>query len=590
MNKNHEVPEARRLSRHLAGALEGPKSPAFTVARVGGAAGVLLLLGIVGVVVDLTGGTHAAYVHAAYIPILLAASLFGIAGGVAAGLVAGLAALGPVMPMDTAAEIPQPWPSWLFRTFFFVMIGAFAGALMERSRSQLKRIETASFVHPVSRLPTQLALERLIGEFAMHKQSHDRHELILVDLKNFDHIFNTLGPEVTQQIPSAIADRLRPLCPQPWQLYHIHAGKTAVLAEHDGGNPSSLAEQVVWRLEQPVTIRKVPVYLDAIAGAVALTESDTNANDVLRRANIALAEARRRGVATARYQDIQPVDRQEALHLLADASEALENDHFVLAYQPQIRLTDQRIVGAEALIRWQHPRLGLLAPGRFIPILEETALINRLTAWVARATIRQAAEWQRQGVDIVVSFNVSPRNLDDPGFVALILQEIHEHGVPPDRIELEITESAIIDDATLAGVRLEELKAAGVGIALDDFGDGYTSVRHLTALPIDKLKLDRALINGVIGDARRRRIVTAVTHLAQDLGLQTVAEGVEDHETAAYLGNEGCDVAQGYYFSKAIRAAAIAQHYASSWPPAGVKRTDSREPVSGKQAFGTDIE
>lgn len=537
------------------------------VIRIGTGALVAVAFGVLALLLYETGGMPNPYVHLAYLPIVFAGSVFGLAGGAVAGLVAGVGVAGPLMPADTATGEMQSLSSWVVRAGAFVLIGSAAGFLMGRLRDQLDKIQSASFRHPVSRLPTQAALEVIIGEMLESlKKRDDQYGLIMVDVRNFNQIFNTLGSDVMPHVPGAIVDRLRTLFGLHWQLFHIHAGKLAVLVPEHRETASEQARSALSRLNDPVEINGVPVYVDVVAGAASFDETDTHASAILQRANTALDDANRRGAEFMHYAQVRSADSKDTIALLAGVPDAIRKSEFRLYYQPQIRLADGQVTGCEALLRWQHPVRGLLSPGAFIPLLEGTALIRQLTLWVARAGLQQAADWQRAGLDLTIALNISPRNIEDQQLFAMILQEIRQQGVAPHRIELEITESAIIDDASAVARNLAELKNAGVSVALDDFGAGFTSVRHLTTLPIDKLKIDRSLIDGVTHNNDRMRVVAGITGLAHDLGLDTLAEGVEDLETENYLREEGCRAAQGFYYSKPVPAAQFFQGLqGSSW-------------------------
>ncbi|MCC5859906.1 MAG: GGDEF domain-containing protein [Ectothiorhodospiraceae bacterium] len=523
-------------------------------ARAVGALGIAVLLGVVALIVYLSGGTKTAYIHLAYIPILFAAAQFGIVGGVLVAIIAGLGIAGPIMPMDVASDTPQPLASWMFRATFFLIFGIACGLVIGHLRKQLQQIRTASLIHPATGLPTHLALERFIAELLSNGEEAGEHGLVMIDIKNFDQIFNTLGPEFMQHIPSAVARRQRQAYPHAWQIYHVHSGKIAILVDEGKETTRQQARKILYRLSRPVRIDNVPVYLDAAVGAVSFSTRETEPAAILQRANAALATARRDHGGLAAYEDLKAPDRAKNIRLLTDAPSALDTGQFTLVYQPQYRLADHRIIGAEALIRWHHPIYGLVSPGQFIPLLEETAVINELTRWVARTAIRQAVEWQSAGLNLSVAINVSPRNLENEHLPSMILEELANHRLGANRLELEVTESAIIDDPMVLRDSLRGLKDAGVSVALDDFGAGFTSVRHLTTLPIDKLKIDRTLVDRVASDRRRMRIVSALTSMAKDLDLHTVAEGIEDADTLEFLKREGCDTGQGYYFSKPILA------------------------------------
>ncbi len=550
-----------RLPQAVEQALDNAPWSGDIIMRWATAVGVALLMAAVTGLVWLTGGTQAAYLHLIYIPILLAASSFGVVGGVVAAVIAGVGVVGPLMPLDTSTGEMQPLGSWLFRLGVFLAFGVAAGIVIGRLRDQLRRIQSASLLHPNSGLPTQLALEQVIGRLLEDGNDGAPYRLLLVDVRNYDQVFNTLGPEITQSLPGAVARELRGTFPADWQIYHVHAGKIAVLAHEKDDSAAAHARAITALLGQPLEVAGVPVYLDIIVGIASLRELSSGASGALRRANIALDGARRGGQLVGYYEDYRDRGKKNRLQILSDTPRALEENQLQLVYQPQIRLADNRVIGAEALIRWQHPTLGLLPPGRFIPLLEETDLINRLTIWVAQSVVRQAAEWQRAGLTLQVAFNASPRNMEDATLARTLLESIEQQEVQPDRIELELTESAIIRDTGMVKRLLEDLKIAGLGVALDDFGAGYTSVRHLTALPIDKLKIDRSLIDRVTSEPRRMRIVAAITHLAHDLGMRTVAEGIEDAETLAYLQDQHCDIAQGYYYSKPVPPDELVHQY-----------------------------
>lgn len=548
---SHEEPRGTLLTatEHVLGDSRGQRQLA---ASIGIGMTILVLFTLLGAFVYATGGTKTAYLHFAYLPILLAASVFGVAGGVIAALASGVVILGPLMPLDTISGARQPLASWLFRTGFFLLIGIVAGLVIGRLRRQLRQIRTASLLDPVSNLPTRLALEQVLARVLRSHEQTEPHALIMLDLKNMDQLFNTLGPEITQHIPAAIANRLRPLCSLPWQIYHVHGGKLALLVNESRNTTVVQTEDMLQQLGASLEVRDVPIYLDAVAGIARFDGGNGDANQVLQQANTALDEARRQGVSFAHFDMLPRRDRQLTLRLLSDTPMALDRDEFQLVFQPQFRLSDERLVGAEALIRWNHPSLGLLGPGQFIPLLEETALIDRISVWVVQAAVRQAADWQASGLELTVAVNVSPRNLNDNQVCDALLEEIARHGVRPELIEVEITESAFISDSDATAGRLADLKAAGLQVALDDFGDGYTSVRHLTSLPIDKLKIDQSLVGAAASDSRRMRIISAVIGMTEDLGLAVLAEGVEDAETADLLTREGCHAAQGFYYSRPV--------------------------------------
>ncbi|MEP7059773.1 MAG: EAL domain-containing protein, partial [Actinomycetota bacterium] len=245
-------------------------------------------------------------------------------------------------------------------------------------------------------------------------------------------------------------------------------------------------------------------------------------------------------------------DSPARLALISHVRPALENDEFVLFYQPKVRLSDGKVAGAEALIRWEHPELGLVPPDEFIPLVEKTVLLRPLTAFVMEEAMRQWREWADRGVRLQIAVNISVRSLLDgqlPGQVAAVLEK---YQVPPAFLKLELTESFLMADSGRSTGVLDAISDVGVNLSIDDFGTGYSSLSHLKRLPIQEIKIDRSFVMNMLVDANDSMIVRATVELGKNLGLQVVAEGVEDRETWDLLASFGCDEAQGYFFSRPI--------------------------------------
>jgi EAL domain-containing protein (putative c-di-GMP-specific phosphodiesterase class I) len=244
----------------------------------------------------------------------------------------------------------------------------------------------------------------------------------------------------------------------------------------------------------------------------------------------------------------------ERLGLLGELRRAIDNRELVLHFQPKAALAGDGVCGVEALVRWEHPERGLVPPASFIPLAERTPLIRPLTRYVLDAALEQCARWQAAGRELHVAVNVSARNLLDERFVDDVLELLAAHAVPARCLELEVTESAIMADPERARTILGRLAEVGVTLSIDDFGAGYTSLAHLKDLPVHQLKVDRSLVTGVTLDGSNALIVRSVVELARNLGLTTVAEGVEDRETWDLLARLGCDVAQGFLLCRPMPA------------------------------------
>jgi EAL domain-containing protein (putative c-di-GMP-specific phosphodiesterase class I)/signal transduction histidine kinase len=248
----------------------------------------------------------------------------------------------------------------------------------------------------------------------------------------------------------------------------------------------------------------------------------------------------------------------ERLTLRADLRRAIDGGELVLFYQPQVDVRTGALAAAEALIRWQHPQRGLLAPDEFIPLAEQTRLIRTVSRWVLGAALRQCAEWRAAGLSIPVAVNLSAHDLQDASLPEVVSDLLRSCGVPPEYLRVEITESSLMVDPARARDVLGRLRGLGVKIAIDDFGTGYSSLAYLKDLPVDELKIDRSFVHDMGTDAGARAIVRAIIDLAEDLGLHVVAEGVEDRATWETLSAQGCEAAQGYYFAPPLRAADMA--------------------------------
>jgi EAL domain-containing protein (putative c-di-GMP-specific phosphodiesterase class I) len=238
------------------------------------------------------------------------------------------------------------------------------------------------------------------------------------------------------------------------------------------------------------------------------------------------------------------------LALLGELRRAIEADQLVLHYQPKVDLKTRAVVGAEALVRWRHPKRGMVPPDQFIPLAEQGGLIKPLTRWVLDHALSQCEAWTRERPKIPVAVNLSARNLHDPQLVELVASLLASRGVAPELLQLELTESAVMTDPVRAGEILSVLGASGVGISIDDFGTGYTSLAYLRRLPVSELKIDKSFVMGMAHGDEDTAIVRSTNDLGHNLGLSVVAEGVEDESTLDLLGSFGCDAAQGFYMGR----------------------------------------
>ena len=332
----------------------------------------------------------------------------------------------------------------------------------------------------------------------------------------------------------------------------------------------SFASAVLEQLRDPITLDGQRLDIGGSIGIARYPQDGLDAGTLLRRAELALAAAKRRrsGAAFAHEAGAEPAPEQ--LSLIGDMRTAMADGQFLLAWQPKLDFRSGRITGAEALLRWRHPERGMIPPGSFIPFAEQTGFIREVTPWVLDAAIRQLAQWRAESLDIAVSANLSALDLLDPELPRRVKALLEFHGVPAARLCLEITESALMDEPALALSHLNALAALGVKLSIDDYGVGQASLAYLKSLPVNELKLDRSLITAIADLPRNAAIVQSTIMLSHALGLSVVAEGIETEEELEWLRAHGCDVGQGYRIARPLMAAEL---------PAYAKNIDLR--VSG---------
>ncbi|HET9939185.1 MAG TPA: bifunctional diguanylate cyclase/phosphodiesterase, partial [Gaiella sp.] len=333
----------------------------------------------------------------------------------------------------------------------------------------------------------------------------------------------------------------------------------AVVSENatDADEALLLAERLSTAMGGMLEIAGIGLEPQASIGVALAPVHGSTRDELLRCADIAMYAAKRSGaprVFDRELDDHSPV----RLGMTGELRRALERRELVVYYQPQFDLAEGRIRGAEALVRWRHPSLGLVEPDQFLAAIEQAGLTRRLTRYVLDEALAQLRDWHDAGLELGLAVNVSERDLADAGFPDEVLEILAEHGIDPSALELEVTEDILVRDSVRAGGRLERIVATGVRIAIDDFGIGYSSLGQLKSVPAQTLKIDRSFVAGMATDRRDAAIVRSIVSLAHDLGLEVVAEGVETDEHVAWLRAAGCDVGQGYHLGLPLPSEAVA--------------------------------
>ena len=376
--------------------------------------------------------------------------------------------------------------------------------------------------------------------------------VLFVDLDHFKYINDSLGHQIGDELLKVMAERLRS-CVREWDTVARLGGDEFVLIYHGQSGPDEVrhvGERVLKVLAEPWLIEHGEFHVSSSVGVAVFPTDGTDTETLLKNADAAMYRAKESGRNTLQFFTAELNARMmERLAMERRLRRAVEREHLLLHYQPRIDMASGRVVGAEALVRWQAPGETLIPPARFIPLAEETGLIVEIGRFVLRTACAQGRAWLERGYEpLVISVNVSPRQFRQENFVATVAAALRESRLPPELLELEITESMVMHDAPRLIRMLEELRQLGVQISVDDFGTGYSSLSYLKRFPVHRLKIDRSFVADVTRNPDDAAIVRTIIALGHNLGLCVVAEGVESDAQLEFLRANGCDEMQGFYF------------------------------------------
>jgi diguanylate cyclase len=373
---------------------------------------------------------------------------------------------------------------------------------------------------------------------------------VLVDLNHFKEVNDTLGHHAGDELLKVVAERLVAALRPEDTVTRLGGDEFGVILPGAGPDEAlALLAAARDRLTQEIVLDGIPLTIEASFGIALYPEHGAGVEDLLKSADAAMYQGKRGTAGIVLYAGGGVAHATQWLVVQAELRHALERDELVLHYQPKIRLADGEICGMEALVRWQHPMRGLLAPADFLPAAEQSGLIEPLTDWVLRRALADQRDWTAAGRSWPVSVNVSARNLDAPGFAEFVAGLLAEAGTPADLLMLEVTETALAGDTATATRTVIDLVGLGVGVAVDDFGVGYTSLSQLRNVPVSEIKVDQVFVAGVGRNPQSEAIVRSVVELAHGLGCWVTAEGVETPEARRWLEDAGCDAAQGALLS-----------------------------------------
>jgi diguanylate cyclase (GGDEF)-like protein/PAS domain S-box-containing protein len=415
---------------------------------------------------------------------------------------------------------------------------------------------------------TGLANRALFDDRVQHALAHAgrrglRLAVLLLDLDGFKIINDSLGHQAGDQVLVMVAQRLKACCRMSDTVARLGGDEFAVLLEEDVDEEAAtgVATRLLEILREPFLVKGREMTVGGSIGIAIHEEASASTEDLLRDADAAMYCAKSRG--RDRYELFEPSMHTRAVQLFelnADLQKGLDQEQFVVHYQPILDLEAERLQGVEALVRWQHPERGLLPPDDFIPVAEQSGLIVPLGTWVLREACRQVRAWREEFPDRSpsLSVNLSPRQLYEPDLVAQVRAVLDETGFDPGGLILEITEGALLQGVEETKRKLADLKQLGVRLAIDDFGNGSTTLAYLSEFPVDILKIDRSFIRGMRDNPEGRILVQAILDLARALHLDTVAEGIEMQDQRTELMDSGCTSGQGFFFAKPVTAERIA--------------------------------
>ncbi|NRR28763.1 EAL domain-containing protein [Oxalobacteraceae bacterium] len=433
--------------------------------------------------------------------------------------------------------------------------------ITERKLSE-QRIHHIAHHDVLTGLPNRVLLQDRLQQAAAYA-NRSGHSLwvMLIDLDRFKFVNDSLGHKAGDLLLKTVASRLEASVRESDTVARLSGDEfVAILTEYpDALLSTEVTERIMRAVAQPVLLEGKEFFVTCSIGVAVYAADGTPAQHLIEHADIAMYRAKKLGRNNTQfYQPAMNDEAQERVRIDSALRHALERDEFVLHYQPQVDLDSGRIVGMEALIRWQHPELGVVAPNRFIGLAEETGLIVSIGAWVMATACAQNKAWMDAGYGpLRMAVNLSPRQFSEPDLIASIARVLEQTGLPAACLEIELTESLFMNDVALAVELLHNLKKLGLTLSIDDFGTGYSSLSYLRKFPIDVLKIDRSFVSDISGDTDESAIVASIIALAHNLKLRVIAEGVESEQQLHYLWRNGCDQMQGYYFSRPVEADAF---------------------------------
>ena len=469
-----------------------------------------------------------------------------------------LTALGDRLLAVEQGDLTSPTPRIVRETM--PKLATAVDSLFAEVRASIENAHALGMYDPVTSLPNRLHFRAEADKMLAARAANAKAAMLFVDLDRFKNVNDSLGHARGDQLLIMVANRLRVVVtaelgdgPVPRPLLARLAGDefTIFFPEiDDAGDAERVARRIALAISEPFELHGHSVDIGASVGVAVCPDHGVAIESLMRAADIAMYRAKQQGGGRyCLFSEELAAEHQRKIDTEAALGEALQRGEFLLALQPQLSFATGEVSGAEALLRWNHPRDGLRMPATFIPIAEQTGIIADVGDWVAAEVASMLAEWQAQGVKRRIAFNVSPRQLERADFLPRLRTTFADAGVPLSLVELEFTETAAMECSQASLDEIADLRSEGLSIAIDDFGTGYSNIARLRTMPLDRVKLDQSLIAEIETSEHARVVVQAVIHLIKGVGAEVVAEAVENVAQADILRAMGCDTVQGYVFA-----------------------------------------
>lgn len=423
---------------------------------------------------------------------------------------------------------------------------------LNKNKENMKKLAYTDYL---TELPNRTAFTEMLDNIMITLRSEEIIALMDIDVDNFKNINDTLGHSYGDELLIDVTYRLKQAMDENDYLARIGGDEFVVLTQNmeDAGVYEEKIKKIKNVFSYPFVLSTKEYFVTVSIGVAFAPKDGKTSQSLIKNVDSAMYVAKANGKNTHVYFEYSFNEKlTEKIEMQSELRKALERNEFVLFYQAQMNLVTKKVVGFEALIRWNHPTKGMIYPDEFIYIAEETGLIVPIGKWVLRTACEQLKQWSEQYPDVTMAVNLSARQFKDRDMVKMVYDAIEETGIDPNKLELEITESIALDDIEYTISTIQELKKIGVSFSLDDFGTGYSSMNYLKKLPVSNLKIDKSFLDTVMEDQCDQKIIQTIIALARNLDLYVVAEGVESSEQEIFLKQANCDKAQGYLYSKPV--------------------------------------